>query len=415
MEGDRRRVLVLAYYFPPVGGAGVQRTLKFVKYLARLGWDATVVSTRSRAYGARDPSLLQEVPQSTRVVRTAALPLARYLGYALYRLHLMRVRAFVLWPDGGLGWMPFAFLAAMRAVRRDRPDVLFSTSSPYGSHLVALLVARLTGLPWVADFRDEWAANPHLADQPRVLAALSERAELAIARRAARIVVAADYFTIAGPRAADPRRVEIVNGVDEEDLCRRRLRAAGRTGSSSRTSGSIYDLQDPSSALRALAALVAARRDRRRAASRCGSSATSGSRDSSRRPGIRVEATGYVEHARAIAEMRSATVLLLYVPRRQPRALGEAVRVPRAPAARCSASRGDGQPGEPARPRLGCRRRGRPARRAAIEEALLELWRRWQEGGLPDQEGVRARALERYSRRANAVTLARVLEQACRG
>ena len=58
MEGDRRRVLVLAYYFPPVGGAGVQRTLKFVKYLAALGWDATVISTRSRAYGALDESLV---------------------------------------------------------------------------------------------------------------------------------------------------------------------------------------------------------------------------------------------------------------------------------------------------------------------------------------------------------------------
>ncbi len=82
MDVDRRRVLVLAYYFPPVGGAGVQRTLKFVKYLALLGWDATVVSTRSRAYGARDDSLVAEIPPGTRVKRTGALPLARYLGGA---------------------------------------------------------------------------------------------------------------------------------------------------------------------------------------------------------------------------------------------------------------------------------------------------------------------------------------------
>src|SRR5436309_9579960 len=80
--GDRRRVLVLAYYFPPVGGAGVQRTLKFVKYLSPLGWDATVISTRSRVYGAIDETLLAEVPPSTRVVRTPALPLPRYLASA---------------------------------------------------------------------------------------------------------------------------------------------------------------------------------------------------------------------------------------------------------------------------------------------------------------------------------------------
>ena len=84
----RRRVLVLAYFFPPIGGAGVQRTLKFVEHLARLGWDATVVSTRSRVYGVQDASLLDDVPPDTRVVRTAAFPLARYAGIVLHHLRL---------------------------------------------------------------------------------------------------------------------------------------------------------------------------------------------------------------------------------------------------------------------------------------------------------------------------------------
>src|SRR5262245_60695384 len=120
MNGDRRRVLVLAYYFPPVGGAGVQRTLRFVKYLEPLGWDTSVISTRSRAYGARDESLLAEVPVSTRVRRTAALPLARYLGFALHRLGLQRLRTYVMWPDGGLGRAPFAFVAGTGALRTGR-------------------------------------------------------------------------------------------------------------------------------------------------------------------------------------------------------------------------------------------------------------------------------------------------------
>src|SRR5580765_6231252 len=67
----RRRALVLAYLFPPLGGAGVQRTLKFVRYLEPFGWEATVVSTKSRHYPARDPSLLEEIPASAQVVRTA--------------------------------------------------------------------------------------------------------------------------------------------------------------------------------------------------------------------------------------------------------------------------------------------------------------------------------------------------------
>jgi glycosyltransferase involved in cell wall biosynthesis len=412
MEGARRRVLVLAYYFPPVGGAGVQRTLKFVKYLAQLGWDATVVSTRSRAYGARDHSLLADVPTTTHVKRTLALPLARYLGFALHRLRLMRLRTYVLWPDGGLGWVPFAFLAAMRAVRRDRPHVVFSTSAPYSSHLVALLVARLTGLPWVADFRDEWMANPHLVGQPRLLAWLSERAEQAITSGATRVVVAADYFRLCGLPSEDPRRVVIVNGVDEGDFPADR--APGRPADRFVLShvGTLYGLQDPSLALEAIAALI-------------GRGAMDADRVEVRLvgnvwvpgftypPGLRVETTGYVEHSRALAEMRAATVLLLYVP-----------AASLAPSGKLFEYLASGRP-------LLCLARednlasrlvrewqagvvADPHDEAAIEEALLALWQRWQEDGLPDQGQVRARVLEQYSRKAGAAQLARVLEEASR-
>jgi glycosyltransferase involved in cell wall biosynthesis len=411
MEGDRRRVLVLAYYFPPIAGAGAQRTLKFVRYLEPLGWGATVVSTRSRVYGARDPSLLADVPALTRVIRTPALPLARYLAIVLYKLRLTRLRAWVLWPDNGLGWAPFAFLAALRTARRDRPDVLFSSSAPYGGHLVALLVARLTGLPWVADFRDEWTANPHLAGQPRLLARLAARAERAITARAQRIVVAADYFQLAGLAPGDSRRVEILNGVDEADLT---FAAAGPPTDRFVLAyvGTIYDTIDPSPALRALAALVSR-------------GAIDGDRVDMRLvgsillpsfappPGVRVEATGYVEHARAVTEMCSATALLLYVPSSS-----------LAPSGKLFEYLGSGRP-------LLCLTHpdnlaarlvreldagvvADPHDESAIEQAILVLWRRWQENGLPDQKQVRARVVERYSRRTSAARLARVFEEARR-
>ncbi len=354
MEGDRRRVLVLAYYFPPIGGAGVQRTLKFVKYLAGLGWDATVISTRSRAYGARDASLLSEVPQTTRVRRTAALPLARYLAFAIYRLRLKRLRTYLLWPDGGLGWMPFAFLAALRAVHRDRPDILFSTSAPYGAHLVALLVARLTGLPWVADFRDEWAANPYLAGQPRLLARLSERVERTISSSATKIVVAADYFEIAGLDPDDSRRVEIVNGVDEADLGNGTVVPPSDRFVLAHV-GSIYEIRDPSPVLRVLATLVSSR-------------AIDGDRIDVRfvgniwipgfapPPGISVTSIGYVPHGRATREMAGGDGASPLCAAWRPCSFRQAVRVPglRPPAS----VRGAGaEPCVPAREGMGCRPR----------------------------------------------------------
>jgi glycosyltransferase involved in cell wall biosynthesis len=406
----RRRVLVLAYFFPPLGGGGVQRTLKFMRYLEPLGWDATVVSTRSRLYPARDPSLLEEVPATTRVVRTAALPLAHYLGIVLHRLPLRRLRAWVLWPDGGLGWAPFALLAALRAARRDRPDVLFSTSPPNGAHLVALLVARLTGLPWVADFRDEWTANV-LVEQPPALAALTTRAESVVTARAQRVVVAADFFRLAGLPSEHPRRVEIINGVDETDL-RGPPTGPPRERFVLANVGTIYDTRDPSPALRALAAAVSdGEIDAERMEVRLVGSLWLPSFDPP--PGLQVERTGYVEHARAVAEMCAATALLLYVP-----------SASLAPSGKLFEYLASGRP-------LLCLAHednlasrlvrewdagvvADPQDEGEIRQAILTLWQRWLEDGLPDQDEVRRHTLERYSRRANAARLAEVLEEACR-
>jgi glycosyltransferase involved in cell wall biosynthesis len=403
---------MLAYLFPPIAGAGVQRTLKFVRYLEPLGWQATVVSTRSRAYGTRDSSLVADIPASARVIRTPAVPLARYLAIVLYKLRLRRLRAWVLWPDNGLGWVPFAFVAALRAARRDRPDVLFSTSAPYGSHLVALLVSRLTGIPWVADFRDEWTTNPHLVGQPRPLMALAVRAEREITARAKRIVVAADYFELVGLDPDDPRRVEIPNGVDEADLPPASAPGPPPDRFVLAHVGTLYDIRDPSPVLRALAALV-------------GDGAIDGNRVEVRLvgsvwlpgfappPEIRLTRTGYVEHTRAIQEMHMATALLLYVPSSS-----------LAPSGKLFEYLGSGRPLLClARPdNLGSRlvrewdagAVADPHDESAIAEAILVLWRRWEQGGLPNQEAVRERVLERFSRRAGAARLAQVLEEARR-
>jgi glycosyltransferase involved in cell wall biosynthesis len=410
MEPRRRRVLVLAYYFPPLGGGGVQRTLKFVRYLEPLGWDATVISTRSRLYPARDPYLLSEVPASTRIVRPRAVPLGHYLGIALHRLRLGWLREWVLWPDGGLGWAPFALVSALRAARREKPDVLFSTSAPYGAHLIALLVARLTGLPWVADFRDEWSTNASLTEQPKALAALTARSESTVTRQAQRVVVVADYFRLVGIEADDPRRVEIVNGADEADLPN--PPPLPRPDKFVLTNvGTIYGSIDPRPGLRVLAALVA-----------------KGAIDAERLEvrlvgsiwepnfvpptGITIATTGYVDHSRAVAEMSAATALLLFRPSSTLAPSGKVFEYlasgrpilclthPDNLASRLVRDWNAGTTANPDDPR-------------AIEHAILTLWQRWEDGDLPDQAEVRRWTLERYSRRANTVRLAEVFDELC--
>jgi glycosyltransferase involved in cell wall biosynthesis len=313
-----------------------------------------------------------------------------------------------MWPDGGLGWAPFAFVGALRAARRESPDVLFSSSAPFGGHLAAMLVARLTGIPWVADFRDEWSTNPHLADQPRVLTRLAERAERAITRRARRVVVAADYFELAGLTATDPRRVEIVNGVDEADL------PAGQSPPQERFVlshvGTIYDIRDPTPVLRALASLAARGEiDGDRVEVRLvGAVWLPGFNPP---PGVRVTITGYVDHASAVAEMQAATALLLYVPASSLAPSGKLFEYLASGRPVLCLARPDNVASEIVREwEAGIV--ADPHDEAAIEQALLILWQRWLEDGLPDQKRVREQALERYSRRANAAQLAEVLKGA---
>jgi glycosyltransferase involved in cell wall biosynthesis len=408
-DGPRRRVLVLAYFFPPLGGGGVQRTLKFVRYLEPLAWDATVISTRSGLYPARDSSLLNEVPPSTRVIRTSAFPIGHYLGIVLNRLRLRRTRAWVLWPDGGLGWAPFAFVSAMRAVRRDRPDVLFSTSAPYSAHLVALVVAKLTRLPWVADFRDDWAANALLPGQPRALASLTARAESAITSGARRVVVAADYFHLTGLQANDERRVEILNGVDEADIPNR-APSPPRDRFVLANVGTIYGSVDPSAALRALSELVSRNEiDGERIEVRLVGSIWEPTFEPPE--GIRVVCTGYVEHRKAVAEMFAATALLFYRPSSSLAPSGKLFEYLASGRPLLCLADSDNLASRLVR-EWGAGVIADPQDETGIKRALLALWGRWQKNGLPDQEQVRRRTLESYSRRANAAKLAEVLEEA---
>src|SRR3954453_7163315 len=177
----RHRVLMLAYYFPPLGGGGVQRTLKHAKCLPGAGFDVIVVTGSGRGFPLRDPELARELSRGTVVLRARTLPLqvARWKTEGvLRRLGLPTWPASLIgWPDEMVGWLPGAVHQALRAVRRYRPDVLYTTSSPVTAHVAGLIVQRLTGLPWVADFRDPWTRHLYTPRQFRPMAKASERLE----------------------------------------------------------------------------------------------------------------------------------------------------------------------------------------------------------------------------------------------
>ena len=112
-------MLAIASLPTPLDAAGVQRPLKFVKYMPQFGCAPMVVSSRSCVDGARDTTLLREVPDSVQVARPPGFPLGRWLAILFGKL-LRRLRLWALWPDGGLGRAPAAFSAARRELRHQR-------------------------------------------------------------------------------------------------------------------------------------------------------------------------------------------------------------------------------------------------------------------------------------------------------
>ena len=395
---------MLAYAFPPLGGAGVQRTLKFVKYLPEHGWEPTVVSVRWSPYQMRDPTLSADLPPGLRLRRAPELPLTPYLAMILSRLGLERARAFVTWPDNFQGWLPGAVALGLREIRRARPDVLYTTSAPYVSHLAGLALHRLTGIPWVADFRDEWAANPHLRESP--LRRLSLRAERAVAA-AAHVVVVGDYFEIAGSRPG--HRTTITNGVDPDDL-------AGLPPAEPPTDrfrithvGTLYGDQDAAPVIDALRRLLdRGELDPSRVELRVAGSVFLP--DGALELPIPVVEEGYLSHRDALVEMRRATALLLYVAPSSLAPSGKLFEYLASERPVLCVARPDGlasqlvrdwNAGAAADPRDG----------AAIERAVMELYRRWEAGRPSDLSEVRRRTLERFSRRALTGRLASVLSE----
>lgn len=224
-----KHILLVAYHFPPIlGSSGVQRTLQFVRHLPTGGWQPLVVSVDPRAYGGVDNTSMAEVLPGVPVTRAFALDSARHFGI------WGRYLGWTAFPDRWVTWWPAGVVACLRLVRRYRPKVLWSTFPVATAHLIGLTVQRLTGLPWIADFRDPMVQPSHRLPPLRGL--LWRRLEAAVVGNASRCVFAtssmlADYAA-RYPNQGSSTWSVIENGYEEEAFtaaerhCEQRTRAA---------------------------------------------------------------------------------------------------------------------------------------------------------------------------------------------
>jgi len=158
-----KRVLFIAYHFPPLAGGGTFRSLKFVKYLPEFGWLPTVITTNSKNYWAYDNSLLDEIPKDVKVIRAPEID-PFYLQIVLSKFGLLSLYKFIrdkfLIPDEKIGWIPLAYKKANKELKKNKYDLIFSTSPTPCAHIIAYKLKQEYKLPWVADYRDQWTNNP---------------------------------------------------------------------------------------------------------------------------------------------------------------------------------------------------------------------------------------------------------------
>ncbi|MFC5552249.1 glycosyltransferase [Massilia aerilata] len=144
-----KRALLIAFHFPPeASSSGIQRTLSFFKHLGKYGWEPMVLSAHPRVYSQQNPSQLANLPAGLVVRRAFALDAKHHLGYKGRYLQLLAL------PDRWVSWFLGAVPAGLGLIRRYRPQVIWSTFPIPTAHLIAWALHRLTGIPWVADFRD---------------------------------------------------------------------------------------------------------------------------------------------------------------------------------------------------------------------------------------------------------------------
>jgi glycosyltransferase involved in cell wall biosynthesis len=176
---SQKKVLIVTYYWPPSGGSGVQRWLKFVKYLDKAGWETYVTTPENPSFTMSDPSLLRDVPANTEVLRLpiwepydfffrlsalfgkkkpAASDMVSVGKKSFFQRISTWVRGNLFVPDPRVFWVKPATAFLNEFVKTNQIDKIVTTGPPHSIHLIGLALKKKNpALKWIADFRDPWS------------------------------------------------------------------------------------------------------------------------------------------------------------------------------------------------------------------------------------------------------------------
>jgi glycosyltransferase involved in cell wall biosynthesis len=237
-----RRLLVITYYWPPAGGAGVQRWLKFSKYLPQSGWEPIIITVDPQfaAYPVLDTSLSKDIPESIEVHKTRATDWFRLYtsdklkvpsgGFAVNpdnspKGKIQRfIRGNFFIPDPRRGWNKFAFRKACDLIETRKISHIVTTSPPHSTQLIGLhLKKRFPEITWITDLRDAWTDIYYykLFYPSKISAAIDAGYERRVLHNADRIITVGKNLaeTFSSKIKGAKGKISIIpNGYDEDDL-----------------------------------------------------------------------------------------------------------------------------------------------------------------------------------------------------
>ena len=250
---DMKRVLVIAYYWPPSGGSGVQRWVKFAKYLPAEGWEPVVYTPENPEYSAIDRTLEAEIPASVEVIRRPILE-----PYGLYRKLMGKgastdmktltagtsgasggevtpissgkkswkqrlslwIRGNLFVPDPRVGWVRPSVRFLTSYLKEHPVDVIVTTGPPHSMHLIGQRLHKQLGIPWIPDFRDPWTRMYYLKHMP-----MSKRTWKKLRAQEQAVLDEASTVLAVTPLVQEEFQAQtrtpvamITNGFDEDDF-----------------------------------------------------------------------------------------------------------------------------------------------------------------------------------------------------
>ncbi len=231
-------ILFISYYFPPMGGGGVQRILKFLKFWDYEQFQVSVLTVKPSYFYVEDQSLTQDLPPQPQVFRSGSLDPFR-LMFILKKIFtptrdrtsvtnresggfIRRWANFLFLPDSRILWLPLAVLKIWKIHRRQPIDLLLASLPPFSTGLIAKTAGKLFAIPYLLDFRDSWTDNPYLPVPTGLHKKIQTILEKNTIRRAAGCVFVnpalQDFYISKIPALKNIPSTVIRNGYDPDDF-----------------------------------------------------------------------------------------------------------------------------------------------------------------------------------------------------